>query len=85
MTDKPYNKPYTVVLLRPDYNAEPYGKDVYTALVEADGACAAITAAQLEVAAADEADGMTVGHPSDYAMVLVFEGHHEPCLFHFSL
>lgn len=74
-------KKYTVVLLRPDYIAEPYGIDTYTALVEGEGYDDAIKNAQKEVFKADKRDGMWPSEPDDYALVVMFEGHMTPCLY----
>jgi hypothetical protein len=66
---------FTVVLLRPDYMAEEYGKDIYTACVEADSIEEAMLAAREQVLAAD--DG-AVEDPDDYHVLLIFVGHHLP-------
>ena len=82
-------KPYTVVLLRPDYLAAgekgSFGQDVYVAHVSADGTYDAFDAAKLEAANADCVDASDgpeqAPDPEDYALVVLFGGHHEPKLF----
>jgi len=57
---------YTVILLRPDYIADEFGKDVYHTFVMADGPEAAVTVAQRAAAMADNAgvaDGFEDYHP----------------------
>lgn len=71
-------KPYTVVLLRPDYIADgDYDADTYTAHVEAVSVYEAIGAAQKDVFAADQAAGLDPDSPYDYALCDIFEGHHD--------
>lgn len=72
---------YTVVLLFPDYLADDYGKDTYTALVTASDIKHAVEVAQREAfdSNKDSED------PEDFALVLMFQGHHEPCAFSWSL
>lgn len=67
-------KPYTVILIRPDYIAENYGEDFYFAHVEAENPTAAVKAAQIEVV---REDGYDEDHAENYALVAIFEGHHE--------
>lgn len=68
---------YTVVLLRPDYIADDYGKDIYIAHVEAINPDDAIIEAQRQAWAADIYDGTNGedGDPNDYALSVMFEGH----------
>ena len=76
-------KPYTVVLLRPEYlteesgeeYGEEYGLDTYVASVQAGGLSEAITTAQNEVFAADKREDLEPAKPEDYKMCLIFEGH----------
>lgn len=65
---------YTVILLRPDFISDDYGRDVYFARVEADSLTKAIKKGQAEVR---KADGNQAKN-ADYAMVAVFNG--EPLL-----
>lgn len=68
-------KPYTVLLLRPDYIAEPYGQDTYMAHVEAENPVNAIEAAQIEVWKEDHGDDAGESW-TDYNVLLIIEGHH---------
>lgn len=82
--------PYTVVLIRPDTVAEQYGEDFYVALIEARTPKHAVTLAQLEVWNADLADGVCSEDdfsvdPEDYALVVLFNGHHQAALFGWQL
>jgi hypothetical protein len=67
---------YTVLLLRPDYIADEFGKDTYLAHVVANGAAEAAQAAQREARDADFASdgGDWVDH-TDYHVLLVCVGH----------
>ena len=78
---------FTVVLLRPDYitSDTPHGQDIYVALIEADDCNDAVRVAQQEVFEADMADGHDPDSPDDYALVVMFEGHHAPVLFGWQL
>jgi hypothetical protein len=60
-------KPYSVLLLYPDYIGD-YGEETYYAFVEA-----AVAIAQREAAAAQAVD---VDDPADFDPLLVIEGHH---------
>ena len=66
-------KPYTVLLLRPDYFAEPFGQDVYLAHVYARTPREAKRVAQDEVRLVDgdAVDG------EDYHPLFITEGHHQ--------
>lgn len=72
---------YTVLLLRPDYIADEFGKDTYLAHVTADGAKEAMEAAQLEAWVADrEGDELeepndTAEGPEDYHVLFATMGH----------
>lgn len=68
---------YTVLLLRPDYIADPYGWDTYLAHVMADGPNQAVVLAQAKALEAD-ADGDNDGtDPTDYYPLFTCIGHHE--------
>lgn len=67
-------QPFTVLLLRPDYMAEEFGKDTFLTHVDATGRQDAIEAAQID---AHKFDGLGEdGEPEDYAALLVLHGHH---------
>jgi hypothetical protein len=62
-------KPYSVLLLYPDY-ANDSGAETYYAFVEAADPIAAVAVAQRQASGEDRHD------PGDYAPLLVIEGHH---------
>jgi hypothetical protein len=64
-------QPYTVLVLRPDYESKNYGQDTFLAHVDAYDAAHAQRLAQKEAADADEST-----EPDDYHVLLVIEGHH---------
>ena len=68
-------RPYTVLLLRPDYLAEPYGQDTYLTHVFADSPDEAVDAAQIEVWNVDQGDDADTSW-DDYHPLLVLDGHH---------
>lgn len=68
--------PYTVLLLRPDYIAKPYGQDTYMAHVEAENPANAIEAARIEVWKEDHGDDAGESW-TDYNVLLIIEGHHQ--------
>lgn len=69
---------YTVLLLRPDYIANEFGKDTYLAHVSANGAELAQLAAQVEARDADLPPGAEDWpNPADYHVLFVALGHHE--------
>lgn len=75
---------YTIILLRPAYLCDdhtPYGKNIYVAQVSGSDYHDALMAAQLGVYMADTKDGLEVESPGDYALCVLFEGHHDPKLF----
>lgn len=78
-------KPYTVVLLRPEYltivTDEQYGKDIYVGLMMAENQYNAIELAQLEVFNSDKDEGLHPLMKSDYELCILFEGLHDPKLF----
>lgn len=61
---------YTIILLRPDYFAEEYGKDTYTACVEATTPEEAIEMAKIECAAQDRRDTAAGFEESEYTEYL---------------
>lgn len=67
-------KPYTVLLLRPDYIAEPYGQDTYLAHVNANNPDEAVVAAQMQVWNEDHGDDAGSSW-DDYHPLLVLDGH----------
>ncbi len=71
----PATKPYSVLLLYPDY-ANDGGKETYYAFVEAASPAAAVAEARRQALEANEwADG-TDAKARDFAPLLVTEGHH---------
>ena len=78
---------YTVVLLRPEYISDEtgrtYGKDIYVALVEADGWISAVSVARDEVFASDLKDELPIKKSEDYVFCVLFKGHHNPDFFGF--
>src|SRR3954462_6686242 len=79
-------KPFTVVLLRPEYVTEEFGTDVYVAMLpDAKDEYDAVDLAGLGVLKAEKKDKMIPRRPEDYKMVLVFEGIQNPNLFGFSI
>lgn len=63
-------KPYTVLLLRPDYLADPFGQDTFCSFVYGKTAEEAIAAARAEVCESDETDT-----PEDYHCLFCTYGH----------
>ena len=78
-------KNYTIVLMRPDYIADPYGTDVYVFMGQAESEKDAVRRARQEVFVADTQDGNEPRDPDDYALVVGFHGLHKPTLFNWSL
>lgn len=73
---------YTVLLLRPDYIADEFGKDTYLAHVVANGPALAAEKAQMEAwvtdnGGPDEIENDADGEPSDYCVLFATLGHHE--------
>lgn len=64
-------KPYSVLLLYPDYIGD-YGEETYYAFVEATDSIEAVAAAQRQAAAA----AVDIDDPTDCTPLLVTEGHH---------
>ena len=69
---RPVNKPYSVLLLYPDY-ANDSGTETYYAFVEAADAIAAVALAQQQACTQQSSE---FDDPLDYAPLLVTEGHH---------
>lgn len=61
-------KPYSVLLLYPDYAAEAFGQETYFTHVAAESTFDAVETAQLEMKES--------GDPADFIPLLVIEGHH---------
>jgi hypothetical protein len=82
-------KLFTVVLLRPDYvaddDANGFGQDVYVAFVKSRSPKHALNLAQKEVFKADSKDEREPNDPDDYALIVMFEGHHNPILWGWQL
>jgi hypothetical protein len=73
-------KPYTVLLLYPDYMNDN-GDETYLAHVEATDPREAVTAArQQAVAANTDEHGCNLNDPTDMTALIVFPGHHTPAL-----
>jgi len=68
----PGPKPYSVLLLYPDY-LDDTGDETYYALVEAEDPIAAVEVAQQQAVAAQES---VETDPGDFAPLLVTQGHH---------
>jgi hypothetical protein len=66
------SRPYSVLLLYPDY-ANNGGTETYYAWVEATDAIEAVALAQRKAASAQIID---IGDPTDFAPLLVTQGHH---------
>jgi hypothetical protein len=64
-------KPYTVLVLRPDYESQNYGQDTFLSHVNAPTVLEAQHLARAEAAEADQCEA-----PEDYYIQLVIEGHH---------
>lgn len=65
-------RPYTVLVLRPDYMAANYGQNTFLAHVRADDPALAQRLARQEAAAADRSEAFS----EDYYILLTLEGHH---------
>lgn len=63
-------RPYTAIVLRPDYTAETYGQDTYLTWVNADTSAEAADRARGAAAAVDKNEG----NEEDYFLVALFEG-----------
>lgn len=70
MAKKP-KKPFTVLLLYPDYISETFGQETYLTHVEATTVKKAILAARKEAVAANRTTC-----PKDWFVLAVFEGTH---------
>lgn len=74
------SKPYTVLLLYPDYIANNYGQDTYLACVEAPNVELAVGLAQDMAAAASKTPGNKdedEHDPDDFYPLLTIAGHHD--------
>lgn len=69
--------PYTVILIYPDYIAEQYGEEFWISHVEAEAPAQAVEAAQREALEANPIHTGEVDSHTDFAVVAVFEGHHD--------
>ncbi len=83
-------KEYTVVLLYPDYLCDevPYGQEVYVASrIKAVDTSTALAKAQREafLACLEEEEGNRAEDSEDFALVVMFEGHHNPTLYGWQL
>lgn len=72
-------KPYTVILMYPDYLSENYGEESYAAHVTAVDGDAAVLAAQIDAVAQNTDDGEDppCEDPTDFAVIAVYAGHLE--------
>ena len=71
-------RPYTVLMITPDYLSGAYGHDSYCAWVEAENVEAAQKAGQAEAAAeTSDPDDTDPSRPEDFFVVFVCEGHVE--------
>jgi hypothetical protein len=66
-------RPYSVLLLYPDYACETFGQDTYYAFVEARDQIEAVEIAQRQAVAAQDTE---IDDPADFAPLLVTQGHH---------
>jgi hypothetical protein len=71
----PARRPYSVLLLYPDY-ANDSGSETYYAFVAAPSAIEAVAVAQREALTANEWNECDDRDPTDFALLLVTEGHH---------
>jgi hypothetical protein len=69
-------KPYSVLMLYPDYLADQYGESTYFAQVAGTSVEAAMAAAQDEAWAAQNPDEDDLGGPADFAVLICVAGHH---------
>jgi hypothetical protein len=69
-------KYYTVLLLRPDYLANPYGTDTYMATIRAPSVHEAELSAQIEAYTVDGGEPHEGSFPDDYAVLAVIIGNH---------
>lgn len=69
---------WTILLLRPDYLADEFGKDTYLAHVVANSAKEAMAKAQREAFSSDleqDADDESCDSPTDYHVLFCTMGH----------
>jgi hypothetical protein len=71
-------KPYSVLLLYPDYMSDNYGQETYFCHVRALNPDEAIENAQAEAVQANTPDGEEpdLSETEDFAPLLVLDGHH---------
>lgn len=74
-------KPYSVLLLYPDYLTDNYGQETYLVHVEAGDAESAVVAARADVAISFEYD-WSVENVEDFYPLLVCAGHVEDLYSH---
>ena len=77
---------FTVILLRPDYIADDYGRDIYITHIEVPehNVKQAVEAAKKEAWEIDNSgpnglDEDPAGDPADYHCLVVYEGHLSAC------
>lgn len=68
---------YTVLLLHPDYVANPYGTDTYMTTVIAPDVNAAELEAQKSALYADDLDEKAGAYSNDYVVLAVIAGDHQ--------
>lgn len=80
VTPHPQHRPYSVLLLYPDYLADDFGHDTYYAHVMASDPASAVREAQQEAMAANTGpdDEPDADNADDFHPLLVLEGHHAP-------
>ena len=69
-------KPFTVLLLLPDYATGDFGHETYQAWVHAETAQEAKEAGQLQAVAELCPEGEDPDPPEDYHVLALYEGHH---------
>jgi hypothetical protein len=67
-------RPYSVLLLRPDYIADVFGHDTYYTFVRAADSYSAVAVARRQVC---QADFVPWFKADDYSVLLVLKGHHK--------
>ena len=69
---------FTIVLLRPQFIADSYGRQFYVAHIKSTDSKSAVEAALQEVFDADNRDGLAALTPIPYELCVMFYGHHDP-------
>ena len=69
---------FTIVLLRPQFIADSYGRQLYVAHIQSIDSKSAVEAALQEVFEADNRDGLAALTPIPYELCVMFNGHHDP-------